>query len=748
MMSHIFKYQTVLHQLRLFLGTWLRWCFMVICCVIWAGSAWAASDVTLEGRNLTFKVDDEAVYVRTFPENLGDLIGPMRFNNVVYLGLGPVVYAFSPEGLVLGRADLPAGVTSLDASTGAVRVSTLGKIKKKPPFIPKEQNNDKIFEERFTLAEPKDGELKVLERVVIPPDPNVTGWLAEVSNTVDQNQSEEVLKQIASAYPDNPFFALRVAKKATLRQDTKEVAAAIRQVTQARIPFPAWTQLAIQLEQAGFSKAANTALLNARKDAARRGFDPEIAISREALKAYGDPVSYATVLVEQSRLGRAEVWMNHLRVLHPYFEGGQALFLRYADLLDSNNREGEAEEWRQFVQGLRAGSIYNLGPQDTSILRDTARLFTWTLILALGAALLTLNVRVLRLHLEDIQARGGWLRSWLAPLQRLRVTTLSYASFSERLVLVSLCLGLILSLAGWQWANQVERGVQAASLNFGTYGGGWYDAQLEDLELRKSSQTQVLAGLTAQLQGDDTEARRLYTDAGNEACALNNLGVIARWREDEPTARSKFRAALALSPQQSAAQYNLGLQSYSAAADFQRKYRPKDARLCYPDRRDLGQAVSGNISTVLRRTQDPIAVLSGQQAWNKLDWAIVGTTLLTLILLIILLLPRSPRASELGRPNAYRLLGIAIPGSTLIGNAWGGMLLVLWAMAVIGLLALFGLVKLPVLINMQQFSVSIRNFILITLILTYLVNSSVFLLIESHWTNKQQRDKDLGLEGV
>lgn len=727
-----------------------RFLSILITLILCFGSAWAASDVSLEGREMTFKVDDEAVFVRSFPETLGRLSGPARFNNVVYLGVGPVVYAFDQQGAVLGRADMPAPVTSLDASTGAIRVSTLGKIipfaleeAQKKQKSTSEAENVRIFEERFTLAEPQDGELKVIERVVIPPIYAVTGWLSEVSNAVDNQQPEEVIRQIASAYPDNPFFALRVAKMAKLREDGKAVSEALGQVLQARVPFPAWTQLAIQLEDAGFVQAANTALFNARKDAARRGFDPEIAISQDALKRYGDPISHVEGILEESNVDRAEVWMRHLRTLHPHFEGGQALFLRYADLLDSNNREGEAEEWRQFVKSLRFGSLYNLGAQDTSVLRDTAYLFTWTLVLALLAAFFTLNARALRLHLEDIKLRGGWLKSWRTPLQRLRITTLSYASFSERLVLVFLSIGVIISLAGWQWAHQIERGMQSPALNFGTYGGGWYDVQVEDLELRKAPQTQVLKGLTVQLQGDNTEARRLYAAAGNAECALNNWGVIAREREDNPTARSKFRAALALNPAQSAAQYNLGLQSYSPATEFQKKYRPKEARLCYPSRRDLVEAVGGSVLNTLRKPQDPLAMLIGRQSWNKLDWAMVVAILLTLVLLIILLLPRSPRVAELGRPNAYRLLGVAIPGSTLISNAWGGVLLVLWAMSVIGLFALFGLVKLPALIHIEQFSV--RNFILITLILTYLVNSSIFLLVESRWAGKQETEEALSM---
>ena len=87
----------------------------------------------------------------------------------------------------------------------------------------------------------------------------------------------------------------------------------------------------------------------------------ESALSFLGLGLQPDQPSLGTLL-DQGRLGRAEVWMRYLRDLHPRFEGSLALYTRYAALLDAQGRGGEAEEWRQFTRELRAGTLYNLGP--------------------------------------------------------------------------------------------------------------------------------------------------------------------------------------------------------------------------------------------------------------------------------------------------------------------------------------------------------------------------------------------------
>lgn len=633
----------------------------------------AGAEMSVQGQTLRYEEGDRVVWQRTFPAALGKLSGPVTLGDNSYVGVGPVVYAFGAQGRVLGRADLPGQVTTLDNSGRAVRVTV--------------RTND--FTERFTLTDPADGPLSAQERVVMPPDPQVTGWLSRFAASVPAAE----LPAAAEQFPQNPFIALRLAQQAGGRGDDYEALSAVRRALSSTMPFPAWTQLAAQLESAGFPAAATLALDRAKRDAASRGIDPAVPVSRAALSAYGNPSGYVGTLLDQNRLARADVWMNFLRELYPRFEGGDALYLRYADILETQGRAGEAEEWRQFARSLRGGTLYNLGPHDTLRLRDAARLMTFALALALLAAVLTLTARAWPTQTADLQALGGRWRSWRRPLDRLRLTPLSYASFSERLLLLTLCAAMFVSLGGWQWANQTGRALQAPALNTGTYGGGWGSAQLgsaglDTLSQRPTAATYLLAGLTAQLDDNVSEARTLYTRAGQDACALNNLGVIAQGRDDAAQARRLYQQALSLQPDLSAAAYNLGRNPATPETTFQRTYRPGQPRLCYPDRRTLAQAVGNDLTTVLRQSvTDPLGFLTGQRSPARLNWAMLATLILLGMLTLLLLIPRADQNGRQGRPVLFRVLATLLPGTGLLGNAWGGVLLVAWAAVVVALVS-------------------------------------------------------------
>ena len=680
----------------------------------------AGAELRVDGQTVRVLAGEQVTWQWTFAPELGRVSRPVRLNGQNYVAVGPVVYALSDDGRVLGRADLPGPVTSLDSSGGAVRVSVGGA----------------GTGERLTLGDPAGDTLPVEERVVFTPDLAVTGWLARFADALPAGE----LTRAGAQFPANPFIALREAEAASAQGDDYAALSAVRRALGVTLPFPAWTQLAARLDRAGFPAAANLALERAKRDAAARGIDPAVPVSRAALLAYGNPSGYVGTLLTQNRLPRAEVWMSFLRELYPRFEGGDALYRRYADVLDAQGRAGEAEEWRQFARSLRAGTLYNLGPDDTRVLRDVARLATFALLLALLAAVLTLGARAWRAQRQDLAALGGRWRSWRRPPERLRRTALAYASFSERLLLLTLAAALLTALGSWQWANLTGRALQSPALGTGTYTASAALPERGEVQPQPVAATYLLSGLRAQLDGDLAAARTLYGRAGQDACALNNLGAIAQSRDDLPQARTLYQRALALQPDLSAAAYNLGRNPATPETAFQRTYRPGQPRLCYPERRALARSVSGDLGSVLRQTvTDPLGFLAERRPATRLSWALLAALPLLGLLLVLLLIPRAGDPTRLGRPAAFRLLAALFPGAGLLGNAWGGVLLVAWAGVVVALLARW--LPFP---GLSLQTAPVRSALWLTLGVLYALNVLALLLTEAAHARRRRRGE---LEG-
>ncbi|UBV42466.1 hypothetical protein LAJ19_12680 [Deinococcus taeanensis] len=678
----------------------------------------AGATAVLEGRTLRLENGPQLVWQRTLPDTLGPLTGPLEVGDEVLIGAGPAVFTLGDGGVVTGRADLPGLVSALDASGDVITAATeLGGVT-----------------ERFTLTGRGTG-LSVQERVVLPPDPAVTGWLSDAADRVPAGE----VRAAAQADPLNPFLAVREAQA---QRDPYLALSTVRRALNGTLPFPAWVQLAARLDRAGFPSAADLALDRARRDAAARGVDPEIMVSRTALSAYGNPAGYVGTLLDQNRLERAGVWMTYLRDLHPRFEGGPALYERYAQALEAQGREGEAGEWRQFAQSLRAGTLYNLGPQGLGAVRDAARLAALALALSLLAALLALSVRAWGAQGEDTRALGGRYRSWARrPVSRARRVFVAYATPSERLTMTLLAAALLATLGGLHWANVAQAQLRSPALASGTYGGGWGNAQLDDLNLRPGPDAAVLTGLAAQLDGEDSLARERYTRALPDACARNNLGVIAQRRGDTPQARDLFRAALADRPDLMAAAFNLGLNPVAPEAAFQRAFRPGEARLCYPDQRSLTRAATGDLSVTLRGALgDPLRLLDGSAAGSaRLGLALLAAAGLSALLVLSLLLPRTPLPLRRARPVGFRVLGLLLPGSTLLDSPWGGVLLGSWAALVAALSPATGLLvfpQLPALVGAAP-----RGSLVAALVLTYVLNTAAFVTAEVRHARRLRQER-------
>lgn len=637
----------------------------------------AGAAAVLDGRSLSFEQNGQTQTTLNFPENLGNLSGPVSQGDTTWLGVGPALYSYGPQGNVTARLDFSDMVSSLDASGGVLRVTA----------------GPSGAQDSYTVTDNQ-----IQERVVFVPDPAVTGWLRRAA----QQWPEAQLAQAAAQDPTNPFVALRLAAAARQRGDRFTALSETQRAASLPVPFPASLQLAAQMEALNSPSAANLLLSRAARDFAERGYDPALPVSRAALSAYGGPLGELEQLLAQNKLERADVWIRYLRQTSPRFEGGPAVYARYAALLDTQGRSGEAEEWRAFAQTLTQGTLYNLGADALLTLRDAARLSAAVLLLSVLAAYLTLAARAWRVQGQATATLGGRWGSWVRhPLSRLRRSVVAYAGLGEKLVLLSLLSALLVSLSAWTWAARTETRLQAPALNTGSYGGAWFYGGLDSLEVISSRDAALLRGLAAQLDGDDSAARSTYESAGAPLpCAQNNLGVLAQDRNDTAQARELWRVSLSAAPDLLAPAYNLGLQPAAPEAAFQREYR-SEARLCYPDQRSLVRALGGSLSGQLRAlVLSPWSALTATPTRLAAPLQAVWVALLLLgyALGVVWLLTPAPSAEPRpGRPALFRLLALLLPGSALLDGAWGAVLLLGWAAALLGWLAGRGWLEVPYL---------------------------------------------------
>ena len=670
------------------------------------------ADASLSGRTLSYQ--DEAgktTWSRRYPPELGVLSGPLSQDGLSWLAVGPALYAYAPDGEQRVRLDFPAEVSALDGGGKTLQATAgFGSVR-----------------QTFTV-----NDMRIQSRVVLPPDALITGWLARAAAAVPQAE----LAQAAQQDPSNPFLEVRLALLAQKLGDRYGAVSATQRAVGADVPFAASVTLAQQLETTGYPAAADLALDRAARDWAARGYDPSLVVSQDALRAYGDPLTELNVLLAQNKLRRAEAWIRYLRLVSPRFEGYPGTYARYARILDTQDRGGEADEWRQFSRDLSAGTLYNLGPGSLLILQGAARVLTLALLLAILAALLGYAAHYRAVQAADLAPLGGRWGGWLRhPLSRVRRVTLAYAGFGEKLVLASLLLGLLLSLSAWVWTGRVNDRLLDPALSAGTYGGAWFYDGLDRLGLAGSpADIALIRGLASQLDGDTAAARQTYAAAGNTpgACIQNNLGVLSALGGDSAQARDSYRQALAQDPGQVSASYNLGLHPQSPETGFQESFRAGQPRLCYPDQQTLIQALDTPPgASALGLLRDPWTALNSLPSGlpRPFQWLWVGLLLLfTAASLLWLLVPRLPGGRTAGRPALYRAAALLLPGSALLEGAWGSVLLLGWAVTLAVLAGHLQLIPAGALLGAG--GPGLAAFLLIALAGIYILNILVFVLDE------------------
>lgn len=723
----------------------LGWLLALLLALLGAARAEAA----LEGRTLQFFDGDTLKWTRTFAPQLGPLSDPITHGGAVWIGVGPQLYALTPAGTVRARLDLPTDLSALDDSGDVLRATVRwGAVPESFTVQGDRLTGREVFP---PSVDPQGG----------PPNPALSWLLRAATLGADFSPYDPADPQRALAFfgarvqedPTNPLSwgfeslaALRAHNPALARR-------AAEQALGRPAPFFVSVQLARIFDAAGRPADADRALLGARSDWAARGYDPALPVSRAALRAYGDPLGYALTLLDAGNARRLDAWMRYLRDTSPRFEGYRDIYLRYAASLDAQERAGEAADWRRFARELDAGSLYNLGENGLSALRDVARWAALALVFSLAAAALTLSARAWGAQGRDLRALGGRYRSWFThPVSRARRILLSYTGFGERLVLVALFAGLLLTLSAWTWADRTAERARSPVLNFGTLGGAWFYDGLDDLGLDVGPEANLLRGLAAQLDGDPATARDLYATSGPQsptyACALNNLGVLADTRGDPVSAREDYRLALARDPGLVSAAYNLRLDPSGFEAAFQRLYR-MDPRLCYPSLRTVYRAVDGALGGQLGAiAQSPVGYLSGLPTGlpRPLQWlwvlALLGLAAVTFLWLFI---PRVPGAGAATRPALFRLLALLLPGTALLDGAWGLVLLLAWSGALVGLVTLSGVLRFPYLLDLRTGA----PFVIVLAVLTvaYAVNLLAVLLEEVRFAGRRRRALQTGTAG-
>ena len=305
----------------------------------------------------------------------------------------------------------------------------------------------------------------------------------------------------------------------------------------------------------------------------------------------------------------------------------------------------------------------------------------------------------------------------------------------EKLVLVSLLLGLLLSLSAWVWTGRVNGRLLAPALSAGTYGGAWFYDGLDRLGLGGSpADIALIRGLASQLDGDTSAARQTYASAGSApgACILNNQGVLSAAGGDSAQARDSYRQALAQDPGQLPASYNLGLHPQSPETGFQETFRPAQPRLCYPDQQTLIQALDTPPgASALGLLRDPWTALNSLPSGlpRPFQWLWVGLLLLlTAASLLWLLVPRLPGGRAAGRPLLFRVTALLLPGSALLEGAWGSVLLLGWALTLAVLAGQLRLVSAGPLLGAA--GPGLATFLVIALAAIYALNILAFVLDE------------------
>ena len=648
--------------------------------------------VRLESTRLLGLKNDSVLWTLELPSSTSSPPQPVQANNTVWVAWGPILRGVRLEtGRVTDSHYLPAPISSLEPAEGGVAL---------------EVDYGEGVKGRFAV---KSGKLE--GRTVFLPTLKVTEALEKLASsglgfnplTPETNrEAASILERRLMRDPLNPFLHLYLGRALQRSGQTAQALEHYRVSLSPSVPFFVSIRLARVLDGFGYSELADEALSAARANWTSLGYSPELAVSSAAMRAYGNPLGYALELDRSGANIRRDAWFRFLRDLAPRFEGFEGVYTRYADSLSAQGREGEALEIRAFSSSLNRGSLYNLGPVALDRARDMARLAVLSLLLALLLTVVSLGLRYSGQQRKALERMGGLFSSlWLHPLLRLRHAAFSYYTFSEKLVVLTLLVGVGVGLSALGWAVKTQSRAADPALNLGTLGGPWFYARLERLNTDSSApETALLEGLAAQLDGDDTAARARYETQSEITPPLaaleNNLGVLETMRGDFPAAQQRYRTALSLEPGLDAAGFNLRTGDNANLGSGEIPAQLEPPRLAYPRPTQIYRAVGGpwsqDLAKLFTRPWDALSSVPLRLS-PPLKSVLIALYLLSLAFTLLWLLVPRPRVAGLPpRPWLFRTLSVLVPGLGLIDEVWGVLLLIPWC----GMM-LFGLSKVLIL---------------------------------------------------
>ncbi|GGJ25042.1 hypothetical protein [Deinococcus roseus] len=640
-------------------------CFLLLACV---QAQSTLPQAQLNGRVLQGVVNGITQWSVNYPVELGDLHEPIQEGDHIYLPLGSMLDQLSVvTGVLENRWYFPAPIGQLERTEVGLLVMV---------------DHGQGIRENFTLQNNK-----IQERVVYPPRMEV---LRELERRARLGLSQDPMARLSLRVtqelearvrqdPLNPFLWIFLGQQRFLNRDNLAAHQALGEAMRAEVPFFISVRMGVLLDSMGAPEYANQALTQAKMNWAELGYDPAVPVSARAWEAYGNALWYSRYLLAQGRVERAGVWFKFLREISPRFEGYASTYEQYAGWLEDQGRTGEAIGWRNIERELAQNSLFSLGEHALLTIQEVARLTVFTLLASYLVIWLTLHLRYLGLQFRELQPYGGLFSGFRNPLMRVRHVIFTYATFSEKLVVLTLFLLGILALGVWGWSSRAQQATQSAALNMGTYGGVWFYSQLDSVSAANSPEASYLRGVAVQLDGDQGRALELYQQAPDVAAALNNQGVMLEMRGDQKAASNLYREALTVNPNLVAAAYNLQLSPSSFETTFQSIYH-SGPRLAFPTDVERLRAVSPDFSEEANRfLRNPwtylMALPTGFNVYLQALWVawLLASTLLTVLLFMV---PRPRSAREEIRPWLFRVMTVLLPGSGLIDEVWGLLLLV------------------------------------------------------------------------
>ena len=517
--------------------------------------------------------------------------------------------------------------------------------------------------ERFTLRNDV-----LQEPVRFGTDPAIFSYLRAEANLPGANVA--TLTARLRRDPTNPWLYLRLG----LGQNSETARRTFRSALNRATTFYDLAGLATVLERRGEQKLAAAAFDKAMKDFAARDYDPRL-LSDEALgAAYNFPLEPLKRALNAGDDLSAGFWAERLRLAAPNVPGAAAALGEYAALLRQVGTPEQAALWegRAALKVTTGGALESgLGHLGLALARNG-----WQLVPALLAAFVALHLTLLAKYARARRSdRGGGRVPWLFALR--------YDTLSEKLVLLALLALTLVSAALGNWAARGEPPTRV--IGSGTLANREAQAYLSGSALN-GSRAAFVRGTAAQLLGD-AQAAPLLRRAGNDAPALNNLGVLTG-------DQTLYQRALGLEPNLPAARYNTGDR---ALLPFQAEYAPARPALALPTPADFSAASGSWQDALTGAFTNPQRIFSTPPyGFSSLLWHVLELLFLLALLIHVgfLVVPRPRSAHGAPRGWVYTLLALLFPGTGLADELWGIFLLVPWA--VLGAWALlFGFIFGP-----------------------------------------------------